>query len=118
MARRIYEIKLRNGYVPALSEAEALEMQSGGSISGCLHEDDVSISICIPEADTVKMFLLAKTMYDTEKFSYQEVAAAVKAVAVELGYFRIAEDVVDMITTWVERFEELPADEFKEWLLG
>lgn len=118
MARRIYKIKLKENLFPALSEAEALEMQNNGNCRNILSEDEVMVSICVPEADTVKMFLLAKTMYDMEKFTYQEVAAAVRSVAMELGHWDIAQDVADIIITWVERFDEVSAEEFQEWLIG
>lgn len=118
MARRIYEIKLKENLFPALSEAEALEMQRNGDCSNLIPDNEVVVNIFVSEEDTVKMFMLAKTMYDMEKFSWQEVSAAVRSVAVELGYWQIAQDVADIVTTWVERFDDATAEEFQEWLMG
>lgn len=116
MARGIYEVKIKEPYFPALSEADALEMLRNGS-TDTLTEDDVNVTLAVNEEHTMKLFLLAKTMYDTEKFEYKEVHAAISALARELGYFTNCTEVADCVTTWVERFDEMPADELTDWLV-
>ena len=118
MARAIYEMKLKEGFFPALSGAEALHMQNNLA-SGALLEEDVTIRVAVTAEHTLKMFTLCKTMYDTEKYTFKEIHSAIKAVATEMGYFAEAESVADMITTWTERVgEDMPLSEFEEWLLG
>lgn len=116
MARGIYEIKVKECYFPALSAADALEMQVNSGI-GALTEQDVNVSLVVSEEHTMKLFLLAKTMYDTEKFNYPEVEAAVSALARQLGYFTNSAEITSCITTWVERFDEMPIDELTNWLI-
>ncbi len=118
MARGIYEIQLNERFFPALSGLDALEMQRNGS--GCgLSEDEVSIKLVVAEEHSMKMFLLAKTMYDSDKFNYKEVRAAVRAVALELGYVATCDQVADCVTTWIERVgEDMTVTEFEEWMIG
>lgn len=118
MARAIYEIKLKESYFPAMSGAEALHMQNSFT-SGDLQEEDVELRVCVTAEDTVKMFLLCKTMYDMEKYTFKEIWSAVKALATEMGHFAEAERLADMVTTWTERVsEDMTIQEFQEWLIG
>ena len=118
MARAIYQIKLRESYFPATSIEDALEMQRNGNSSGQLQDYEVTVTPRLGEESTIKLFLLAKTMYDMEKYTYLEVKSAVTALAREMGYFAEAEQFAETITTWVERFDDMPRDEFEEWLMG
>lgn len=118
MARGIYEVKLRERYFPALCEADALEMQINSEACG-LKDEDVEISLVISEEHTMKLFLLAKTMYETEKFDYTEIEAALFALIQKLGYRGREEEVAVCVTTWVERIvEDMSPGEFEEWLIG
>ena len=118
MGRAIYEIKLRENYFPATSAEDALEMQRNGNCSGILQEGEVIVTPRVGEESTIKLFLLAKTMYDMEKYTYAEVKSAVTALAREMGYFAEAEQFAETVTTWVERFDDMPRSEFEEWLIG
>lgn len=118
MARGIYEIKLKDNFFPALSEEEALEMQNNGNCRAHLVDDEVEVTKIVSEEHTVKLFLLAKTMYDTEKFEYNEVESAVNALARELGYYNISSEVTDCVIKWVERFEDMALSELEEWIIG
>lgn len=115
MARAIYEVKLKERYFPAHSEAEALEMQNESDCG--LKADEASVSLAVKEEHAVKLFLLAKTMYDTEKFDYNEVEVAVQALARELGYFTNYTEISGCIISWTERFCDIPMDEFVDWIL-
>lgn len=118
MARAIYEVRLRENYFPAMSGAEALHMQNSFT-SSTLQEEDVDIRVCVTAENTLKLFLLCKTMYDMEKFTFKEIWSAVKALAVETGHFAEAEKLADMVTTWTERVsEDMTLQEFQEWLIG
>ena len=118
MVRAIYEVRLKENYFPALSGAEALHMQNSFT-SGNLQEEDVDIRVAVTAEHTVKMFLLCKTMYDMDKFDFKEIWSAIKALAVEMGYFAEAEKLADMVTTWTERIsEDMTLQEFQEWLIG
>lgn len=115
MARGIYEIKLKERYFPALCAEDAMEMQ----INPSLKDEDVEITMVVKEEHTMKLFLLAKTMYETEKFEYTEIEAALCALAQKMGYKGIEAEVVDCVTTWVERIaEDMSPGEFEEWLIG
>lgn len=119
MAREIYEIKLRENYFPALSENDAIDMANSVTDNARLEPLDVIVTKVVPDENTMKMFVLAKTMYDTEKFNYKEIHAAITALAVQLGYYANAEQLADMVTTWTERVsEDITLNEFEEWLIG
>ena len=118
MARAIYEIKLKESYFPALSGAEALNMQNNFT-SGDLQEEDVDIRVAVTAEHTLKMFMLCKTMYDMEKYTTKEIACSIKALATEMGYFSETERLADMVTTWTERVsEDMTPQELQEWLIG
>lgn len=118
MARAIYEIKLKEHFFPALSKADALEMQYNGGCAG-LTEDDVTINMTVNEEHTLKLFTLAKTLYDMDKFNIHEIEAALRAVVCEMGYTDIQQEVTDTVTRWIERVgEEMTIVELEEWLLG
>lgn len=116
MAKELYEIKLKERYYPASSAAEALEVQCNGDLKNCLFEDDYEVSVVVKEEHTMKLFVLAKTMQDTEKYEYNEVEAAICALARELGYVKNYAEVTDCILTWVDRFDDMPLEELEEWL--
>lgn len=119
MARGIYEVKLKEHYFPALSAAEAVEMQNNGSCNGNLQTEEVEVNLIVKEEHTMQLFLLAKTMYDMEKFDYHEVEAVVCALAREMGYFNIAAEVADCVIKWVERVaEDMTIHDLEEWVIG
>lgn len=117
MAKSIYKIQLKEDLFPAVSAAEALEIQNNGNSFGVLQEDEVVVTPIVGEESTIKLFMLAKTMYDMEKYTYQEIKSTLTALACQMGYWKDSEQIAETVTTWVERFDELPADEFQEWLL-
>ena len=118
MARGIYEVKLKEHYFPAQSEEDALQMQNNGNCRAPLADDEVFVSLLVKEEHTMKLFTLAKSMYDTEKFEYKEVKAALSALAFQLGYYNSV-DVAECIISWVERIaEDMTASELEEWLIG
>lgn len=118
MARGIYEIKLKNRLFPALSEEDAMEMQINGECRASLSDEDIQVSLLVKEEHTMKLFLLAKTIYETEKFELSEVETAVRALAIQFGYYNIAAEVTDCIITWVERFDEMTPSDLEEWIIG
>lgn len=119
MARGIYEVKLRNRLFPALCEEDAMEMQNNGACRGCLSDEDVQVSLMVTEEHTMKLFFLAKSMYDSEKFEYLEVKSAVSALAIKLGYYTTYEEVTDCVISWAERVaEDMTVSELEEWLIG
>lgn len=119
MARGIYEVKLKQNYFPALSAADAVEMRNNGNCEEVIPEDEVEVKLVVQEDHTMQLFLLAKTMYDLEKFTFQEIEAVLVALAREMGYFGIAEDIADCVTLWVERVaEDMKIHELEEWIIG
>ena len=119
MARGIYEIKLRENFLPALSESDAVDMLEGVTDNARIQKLDVEVSLKVPDEQTMKLFILAKSMYDLDKFTYQEICAATQALVRELGYFADAEDLADTICRWTERVsEDMTLTEFEEWLIG
>lgn len=118
MAREIYELKLKDRFFPALSAADALEMHMNGDRHNALTEEAVEVGVIVKGEHTMKLFILAKTMYDTEKFEWNEVGAAVCALARELGYYKNAAEVANCVLTWVERFEDMTLSELEEWIIG
>ena len=118
MAREIYEIRLKNNLVPSTSASEALEAFNVQAGVDTLTEDETDIRVAVQEEHAVKLFVMAKTLYDTDKFEYEEIAGAIFSLAVSLGYYASASAVAECVTTWVERFYEMPNSDFQEWLLG
>ena len=119
MARGIYEIKLKEHLFPALSAADAVEMRNNGNCEEALQEHEVEVNLLVKEEHAMQLFLLAKTMYDMEKFNCKEIETVVSALAREMGYFSIAEDIADCVTLWIERVaEDMTLLEVEEWMLG
>ena len=118
MARGIYEITLKERFFPARSEEDAMEMQNTGTSCRALSSDEVCVSMVVTEEHAIKLFLLAKTMYDTEKFELDEVRAAVRALLGQQGYWHGTEDIIECVLTWVERFDDMTPAELEEWLIG
>ena len=118
MARGIYEVRLKNRFFPALCVEDATEMQNNGECRRCLSDEDIEVSLLVKEEHTMKLFLLAKTLYDTEKFELCEVETAVRALAIQFGYYNIAAEVTDCVITWVERFDEMTPSDLEEWVIG
>lgn len=116
MARGIYEIKLKDSLFPAVSADEAIEMWNNGN-SKSANTEELEVKMIVTEEDTVKLFLLTKTMYDTDKFNCEEVAVAVSAVAAEMGYTN-TEEISNCVIKWVERFEDSTLGELEEWVIG
>ena len=116
MAKELYEIKLKERYYPASSVDEALEVQCNGDLETCLSEDNYDVSVAVEEEHTMKLFVLAKTMQDTERYVYNEVEAAICALAKELGYVKNYAEVADCVLTWVDRFDDMSLEELEEWL--
>ena len=117
MARGIYEVKLKERYYPALSAADAVEMQLVHN--GVAEENDVEVSLVVKEEHTMQLFLLARTMYELEKFERDEIEVAVCALARKMGYFADTAEVVSCILNWVETtLEELTMHELEEWIIG
>ena len=119
MARGIYEIKLRENYFPALSAADAVEMRNNGNCEDSIHPDDVEVELVVQEEHAMRLFLLAKTMYDTEKFTCHEVEVVIASLAREMGYFTNAEKIADCVTQWIERVaEDMSLHDLEEWIIG
>lgn len=119
MARGIYEVKLREHFFPALSAADAVDMRNNGAVEEILSDREVEVTLLVKEEHTMQLFLLAKTMYDMEKFTCQEVEAVISALAREMGYLDIAEEIADCVTLWVERVaEDMTLPELEEWIIG
>ena len=119
MARAIYKITLKDNLVPANSKQDALDMFNMDPGYAEFKEEDVNIEVLAKEEHAVKLFYLAKTMYDTEKFDCQEVEAAVRALATSFGYFSTAQEITDCILIWVERIaDDMTEEEFQEWLIS
>ena len=117
MARGIYEIKLNNRFYPAVSYEDVLDMVDTETAK-LLVDTSFTVSEVVKEEHAVKLFMLAKTMYDAERFEANEVEAAVSALARALGYFSNQEEVTDCVLTWAERFDDMTLAEFEEWLIG
>jgi hypothetical protein len=50
-----------------------------------LHEEEVEVTPIVEEEHCMQLFLLAKTMYDMDKFKCNEIEAVVNALAWEMG---------------------------------
>lgn len=117
MARAIYEIKLKQNYFPALDVADALELRANGDFKNSPADEEFEVSLVVKEEDTMKLFVFAKTIMDTEKFTSKEIMVAVGALAKELGYFANYHEVADCVITWVERFDNMTLAELEEWII-
>lgn len=118
MARQIYEIKLTEPYFPATSESEAVEMLKTKDIQLFFSGPGIEVTTVATQEDTMKMFTLAKTMYDTDKFDCHEIEAAVNGLAIKMGYFGQAEKIAKCVIGWTEKFEEMTLSELQEWIIG
>jgi hypothetical protein len=119
MSRGIYEIKLKDNLFPALSAAEAVEMRNNCIGSCHLQDEEVEVKLIVSADHTMQMFLLAKTMYDMEKFTAPEIDAVIRALALQMGYINNHKEVADCVIKWVERAaEDMTLHELEEWIIG
>lgn len=118
MARAIYEIKLKDPYFPAESAADALELFKAKDITLSAEDPEIDVNVVVNTQDTVKLFVLAKTMYDTERFELNQIRVAVKALAGQMGYYLEADKVTECVLSWAERFDEMELSEIEEWIIG
>lgn len=117
MARNIYAIKLKNSFIPAASAEDALD-QYNTLADTELTPSEASVEIVVKEEHVMKMFILAKTMFDAEKFEYDEMQAAISALALKFGYYSAHEDITDCVLTWVERFADITPADLEEWVIN
>ena len=118
MARGIYEINLNERYFPALSQKDALEMRNNGNCGECLQDSDVDINCLVPADDTMKLFILAKTMEESNRFEFSEIYSVVSALAIQLGYKEHEKEITNCILKWIERLDEMNIVDLEEWIIG
>ena len=118
MARAIYEIKLKDPYFPAESAEDALELFRTKDITLSVEDPQIEVTAVVSTEDTVKLFVLAKTMYDTERFELNQIRVAVRALAGQMGYYLDADKVTECVLSWAERFDEMELSEIEEWIIG
>lgn len=119
MSRGIYKIEIKENLFPALSAAEAVEMRNNCIGSCHLQDEEVEVKLIVSAEHTMQMFLLAKTMYDMEKFTASEVEAVIRALAITLGYISNHQEITECVTRWVERLaEDMTLHELEEWIIG
>lgn len=118
MAREIYEIKLKDPYFPAASVREAVEMLKQKDITLFFNDPGIEVNTVVTNADTVKLFVLAKTMYDTDRFELNQIRAAVKGLASQMGYYLESDKITECVLSWTEKFDEMDLSELEEWLIA
>lgn len=116
MARGIYEIKLRERYVPALNEEDAIDVMV--NTANLTAEEGIEVSLVVRDDHALKLFTLVATMYDAQRFSCDEIKSTVTALARSLGYYEDAEELADTVIRWVERLDGMTVTEIEEWLIG
>lgn len=118
MARAIYEVKLNPSLFPCNSAEEVDEMLIDAMGLKQSIKDSLTVEVKVKEEHTVKLFILGKTLFDTEKFEWNEVFSAVCALAQEFGYGEESKEIADSVLTWCERLSDMDSEEFDEWLIG
>lgn len=118
MARAIYEIKLTEPFFPAQSANEAIELLKDKEPALFFSGPGIEVTTVVDEADTMKLFILAKTMYDTEKFELNQIRVAVRALAGQMGYYLQAEQITECVLSWTEKFDECTLSELEEWIIA
>lgn len=116
MGKALYEIRLDEPIIPAKSSESALEEhaeRSGLELAGFASAHEI-----VPEETTLKLFMLAKMMQDSEKFVYNEIWTAVCAVMRMMNCTRSVDEVATCICTWTERFEDMTMEELQEWVIN
>lgn len=117
MGRTIYEIKLNNRYYPATSAEDVLEMVDPDTAQ-LLTGMSFTVSEVVNEEHTMKLLIAAKTLCEAELFESDEIEAAIRAMAIELGYYNTYADVTDCVLTWADRFTDMSVSELQEWIIG
>ena len=78
--------------------------------------DQKDFEILVPHQDFVKLFRLARTLYDIEQYSAEDVETLVDAYAKKLGYSLSSSDLWHGILKWVERFDDFGDEDIEDWL--
>ena len=80
--------------------------------------EEVDVKVICNAEHAMKLFVLAKTMYDTEKFDSDDIEVAVRSLALKLNCFCNFEEITSCVMTWVERFDEMSLADLEEWIIG
>lgn len=115
MARAIYGVKLIEHYIPALNEQEALEMNESLNNDS---SNDSNIRVIVQEEDTMRLFILAKSLYDLDKFEINEIVKVVQCIAESLGYKETCNEIAGCVVHWIENLENMTMQELQEWIIG
>lgn len=116
MAMKMYEFRLKERFIPAENEDTAKELLGDGDVL-VKYYDNLETKKVVEEDDTMKLFILAKTMMDLDRYNCEEIAVAVSALATRLGYSD-APEIAESVITWTERFVDVTLFDLQEWLLG
>lgn len=116
MSKMLYEVRINPDVVPAVSKKDALGEIYDAGIT--LTESDAVINVLLDEDKTVRLFTLARMMYQSEKYEYDEISAALLGLCKCMGCEeREAQMCVNAVCTWCERLEDADDDEWEEWLM-
>lgn len=118
MSRAIYEIKLKEPYFPAKDTNDAIGMLKAKDTTLFFDGPGIEVTEVVNQQDTMKLFVLAKTMYDTDRFDLNQIRVAVKALAGQMGHYTRAEQVTECVLEWAEKFEEMSLSELEEWIIA
>ena len=72
--------------------------------------------LLISHADFVKLFRLARTLYEFDYYTSEDISALVRTYANKLGYTLSDSDIWHGIMKWAERFSDADDEDIEDWL--
>lgn len=72
--------------------------------------------LLVPHADFVKLFRLARTLYEFEYYTPEDIFTLVSTYANRLGYTLSNSDIWNGIMKWAEMFSDADDEDIEDWL--
>lgn len=111
---KLYQYKYAVRVVPGRNPEEANEhFMTEREVKGF---DDADFELLVPHVDFVKLFRLARTLYEFDYYTPEDISALVSTYATKLGYTLSDSDIWHGIMKWVERFSDADDEDIEDWL--
>lgn len=110
----LYKYNFAVTAVPAMTAEDAADRYSNETDDATTNEKD--FSVLVPHEDFIKIFRLARTLYEIEQYTAEDVEVLVEAYSKNLGYNLSKSDLWYGILLWAERLMDMDDEDIEDWL--
>lgn len=110
----LYEYKYAVKVSPGRNAEEAqAHFMADLEIKGIEKSD---FKLLVPHEDFVKLFRLARTLYEVDQYTPEDISTLVSTYANILGYTLSNSDIWHGILKWAERLSDSDDEDIEDWL--